>query len=318
MCSCAEIPSIYENRHESWQTTGELIGTGEVSGVGVAIGTESVHDQLSSARLGGRRDWRSGVFGEASFGRVNRTSADLGVRGDHSSVYGDFFSPSLSTNVALSPNLDVHASGGAGFRAPTWTERFYTDPSNQGNPSLQAERFSTVDVGVRAHAGAWRLDVTGFARRAINLIDWVKPIGAPTTAVWEATNVGRATFRGIETTLDLPTIRGFGTSLFADGLSLTSTQGDTLAGKYALRPLTRQAGFRLATPNDHAITAGVDLEAARRASESGYVTGNVRLAWRRDAYRVTFDATNLANAVWLDASGKPAPESRTVCRNRVD
>lgn len=300
-------PSIYENRHASWQTTGDIVGTGEVSGVGVAIGTEAVHDQLSSARLGGRRDWRSGVFGEASFGRGNRTSADVGVRGDHSSVYGDFFSPSLGTNVALTQSVDLHASGGAGFRAPTWTERFYTDPSNQGNADLQAERFSTADLGFRAHAGAWRLDVTGFARRAVNLIDWVRPIGAPSTGVWQATNVGRATFRGIEGTLDLPAIRGFGTSLFADGLSLTATQGDTLSGKYALRPLTRQAGLRISTPSDRAVTARVDLEGARRALESGYVTGNVRIAWNRRAYRVTFDATNLANAVWLDASGKPAP-----------
>jgi vitamin B12 transporter len=300
-------PSVYENRHESWQTTGDVVGTGEVSGVGVAVGLEAVHDQLSSARLGGRRDWRSGVFGEASFGGANRASVDLGVRGDHSSVYGDFFSPSLSTNVALSSSVDVHASGGTGFRAPTWTERFYTDPSNQGNADLRAERFSTGDVGVRAHVGAWRFDVTGFARRATNLIDWVRPVGAPATAVWQATNVGRATFRGIESTLDLPAIRGFGASLFADGLSLTASQVDTLSGKYALRPLTRQAGVRLSTPNDRAVTARVDLEGARRALESGYVTGTARVAWNRGAYRVMLDATNFANAVWLDASGKPAP-----------
>ena len=300
-------PSVYENRHESWETTGDVVGTAKVDGVGIAIGTEAVHDQLSSARLGGRRDWRSAVFGEASVGSPNRASADLGLRGDHSSVYGDFFSPSLSTNVAVASSVDVHANGGTGFRAPTWTERFYTDPSNRGNADLQPERFSTADLGVRAHAGAWRFDVTGFVRRATNLIDWVRPINAPATGVWQATNVGRATFRGIESTLDLPAVRGFGASIFADGLSLTASQGDTLSGKYALRPLTLQAGLRLSTPNDRAITARVDVEAARRALERGYVTGNVRVAWNRGVYRVMVDATNLANAVWLDASGKPAP-----------
>ena len=300
-------PSIYENRHESWQTTGDVVGTGEIGAIGLAVGTEAVHDQLSSARLGGRRDWRSALFGEASVGSPNRASADVGLRGDHSSVYGDFFSPSMSATLRLSPNVDVHASGGAGFRAPTWTERFYTDPSNQGDPDLQPERFSTADLGVRAHAGAWRFDATGFVRRATDLIDWVRPLGGPATAIWQATNVGRATFRGVESTLDLPAIRGFGASIFADGLSLTATQGDTLSGKYALRPLTRQAGVRLSTPSDRAITARLDVEGARRALESGYVTGNVRIAWRRDSYRITFDATNLANAVWLDASGKPAP-----------
>ena len=48
------------------------------------------------------------------------------------------------------------------------------------------------------------------------------------------------------------------------------------------------------------------MELARRAFEKGYVTGNARVTWNRGAYRVSLDALNLANADWLDASGKPA------------
>jgi hypothetical protein len=119
-------------------------------------------------------------------------------------------------------------------------------------------------------------------------------------------NVGDATYRGIESSLDLPAIDGLRASLFADGLSLTSSQGAALIGKYALRPITRQAGVRVSSPREHTITAHVDMELARRASERGYVTGNARVAWNRGAYRVTLDLMNLANADWLDASGRPA------------
>ena len=299
-------PSIYENRHESWQTTGDLVATRAAGPVALALGTEGVHDQLSSARLGAHRDWRAAAFGEATAGSPSSAMADLGLRGDHSSVYGDFFSPSLSASVPLAANVRVHASGGAGFRAPTWTERFYTDPSNQGDPALRPERFWTGDFGAHADEGAWSLDVTGFVRRATNLIDWVKPVGAPATAVWQTMNVGDATYRGIESSLDLPAIDGLRASLFADGLSLTSSQGAALIGKYALRPITRQAGVRVSSPREHTITAHVDMELARRASERGYVTGNARVAWNRGAYRVTLDLMNLANADWLDASGRPA------------
>jgi outer membrane cobalamin receptor len=298
-------PSLYENLHQSWQTTGDLVASRAAGPVVVALGTEGAHDQLSSMRLGAHRDWRAAAFGEATVGDASSAMADLGLRGDHSSVYGDFFSPSVSASAPISPNLHVHASGGAGFRAPTWTERFYTDPANQGNPNLQPERFSTGDVGARADAGAWSFDVTGFARRATNLIDWVKPADAPATALWQTMNVGVATYRGFESSLDLPSIDGARVSLFADGLSLTSSQGAALVGKYALRPITRQAGARLTTPSRHAITARVDLELARRAMESGYVTGNARLAWNRGEYRVALDVLNLTNAAWLDASGLP-------------
>ncbi len=299
-------PSIYENRHESWQTTGDVVATRAAGPVAIAVGTEGVQDQLSSARLGAHRDWRAALFGEATAGNPSSAMADLGLRGDHSSVYGDFFSPSLSASAPIASNVRVHASGGGGFRAPTWTERFYTDPSNQGDPDLMPERFWTGDLGARAEAGDWSLDVTGFVRRATNLIDWVKPAGAAPTAVWQAMNVGDATYRGVESALDLPPVDGLRTSLFADGLSLTSSQGESLVGKYALRPITRQAGVRVSTPSRRAITARVDVELARRAFETGYVTGNARVTWNRGAYRISLDALNLANADWLDASGKPA------------
>ncbi len=300
-------PSIYENRHESWQTTGDVVATRAAGPVAIAVGTEGVHDQLSSARLGAHRDWRTALFGEATAGNPSWAMADLGLRGDHSSVYGDFFSPSLSASAPIMANVGAHASAGAGFRAPTWTERFYTDPSNQGDPDLKPERFWTGDLGARADAGAWSLDVTGFVRRATNLIDWVKPAGAAPTAVWQTMNVGEATYRGIESALDLPAMDGFRTSLFADGLLLTSSQGTSHVGKYALRPITRQAGARVSTPRQRAITARVDMELARRAFETGYVTGNARVTWNRGAYRISLDALNIANADWLDASGKPAP-----------
>ncbi len=299
-------PSIYENRHESWQTTGDIVATRAAGPLAIAVGTEGVHDQLSSARLGAHRDWRAALFGEATAGNRSSAMADLGLRGDHSSVYGDFFSPSLSASAPIVANIRAHASVGAGFRAPTWTERFYTDPANQGDPGLKPERFWTGDLGTRADAGDWSLDVTGFVRRATNLIDWVKPAGAAPTVVWQTMNVGEATYRGVESALDLPAMDGFRTSLFADGLSLTSSHGTSLVGKYALRPITRQAGARVSTPRQRAITARVDVELARRAFEKGYVTGNARVTWNRGAYRVSLDALNLANADWLDASGKPA------------
>jgi hypothetical protein len=87
---------------------------------------------------------------------------------------------------------------------------------------------------------------------------------------------------------------------------VTSSQGASLVGKYALRPITRQAGVKVTTPPQRAMTARVDVELARRAFEKGYLTGNARVTWNRGAYRVSLDALNLANADWLDASGKPA------------
>ena len=104
---------------------------------------------------------------------------------------------------------------------------------------------------------------------------------------------------------------GVRAEVFGDGISLSAAERDSLVGKYALRPMTRQIGARLTSDPERSVSARLEIISARRAAETGYATANVRVSWNGSAYRFTFDAINLANAVWLDASGKPAP-SRAV------
>ncbi|HEY6827288.1 MAG TPA: TonB-dependent receptor, partial [Gemmatimonadaceae bacterium] len=297
-------PALYENRHESWQSTASVAARGAVDGMTTVVGSEFEHDQLSSARLGGRRELREGIFAELA-GAARAVAWNAGARADHSSAYGDFLSPAASAAVDVSDNFRLHASGGAGFRAPTWTERYYVDPSNAGDPNLRVERFSTADAGVRWTSSHLSGDVTMFERNAHDLIDWVRPLGA--TSPWHASNVGTATFHGVEATVRLPELGGVRSEVFGDGISLSADERDSVVGKYALRPVTRQLGARFATDPLRALSARLEVISARRVAEQGYATANVRLSWNASSYRVTIDGINLANASWLDASGKPAP-----------
>jgi vitamin B12 transporter len=300
-------PAVYENHHETWETAGTVSARRDVGRAAIAIGGESAHDQLSSGRLGGRREWRVGAFGEATVA-TSVATANVGLRDDHSSTYGDFFSPTVSAGVQATNQLHLRGNVGLGYRAPTWTERFYTDPSNMGDPGLRPERFGAGELGARVSTNAAAFDLTAFERHATHLIDWVRPAGSPATAVWQATNVGNATYRGIEATVEPRPIAGFTAAVYATGLNFEASEPSNtpIEGKYALRPLTRQIGVRVGTPTSHAISARLEMMEAQRAGESGYVTGNIRLACACDRYRLTLDALNLTNAVWLDASGMPS------------
>lgn len=123
---------------------------------------------------------------------------------------------------------------------------------------------------------------------------------------WRATNVGTATYRGFEAQVQLPTFRRVDYALYANGVTLDASQGAALIGKYALRPLTRQVGMRMAHRITGAADVGADLAEAKRAGEQGYLTGNARLQWQRNGARLAFDVHNLTNAGWRDASGKPS------------
>jgi outer membrane cobalamin receptor len=297
-------PAIYENLHTSWQSTGEVVGRTTLGRAELAVGADVQNAQLTSARLGSHAEWRDAAFMEASAGSASTATLNFGVRGDGSDTYGGFLSPSLAVSAPVADGIRLRASASRGFRAPTWTELYYADPTSLGNSSLVPEQFWSGEAGARfGHAGGLMLDIGAFARNAQNLIDWVKPTAAPATAPWVATNIGDARYRGVEASLAFPAWRGVESALAATGLDFTDSQGSGLKGKYALRPVTEQITARASWTPWAPVRATVELMNARRATEDAYLTGNVRLEWRQQRTRITLDLRNLTNAAWLDASG---------------
>lgn len=304
-------PAIYENRHRSWQSGVAVSARTTVTNAAkLAVGAEAEHDQLSSARLGGRRDWHGAVYGEVA-GNINRhVQVIAGARGDHAAQYGDFLSPSMAVAIASPNDVIIRASGSRGFRAPTWTERFYTDPRNIGSPTLGPERFWNGELGGQYSPEAARsvdltIDVAGFVRRADNLIDWVRPV-ANASAPWNAANVGTGTFRGIEGMLSALLAERVRLALGGSGLAFSDGAAVELVGKYALRPITRQATGSVSLPLTGSMDVTVDVVHARRAREQAYTTMNTRVRWLFARARLLLDASNLANASWLDATGHVA------------
>src|SRR5207248_3177144 len=103
---------------------------------------------LTSNRLGSHAEWREAAFMEVSVGTAASSALNVGVRGDQSNIYGGFLSPSVAAAVPIGDGLRLRASANRGFRAPTWTELYYVDPTSQGNATLVPERFWSGDVGV--------------------------------------------------------------------------------------------------------------------------------------------------------------------------
>lgn len=297
-------PAVYQNLHTSWQSTGEVVARTTIGRAALALGTDADNAQLTSNNLGSHAEWREALFGELELGTSASPTLDIGVRGDASSLYGAFLSPSLAVAIPVADGVRLRASASRGFRAPTWTELYYVDPTSVGNANLVPEQFWSGDAGARiGHTGGVLLDLGVFARDAQNLIDWVKPAGAAPTVPWVATNIGDAQYRGVEASLALPSWRGLEPSFTATGLTFTDVQGNGLNGKYALRPVTEQATARATYLLWKPVRATVELMAAQRATEERYVTGNLRLEWQHERMRVTLDLRNLTNAGWLDASG---------------
>jgi iron complex outermembrane receptor protein len=300
-------PSLYHNRHRSSQSGIEAVARIALAPTVVAaIGAEGSDARLRSERLGDRDEQRGALFAEATVGRAGSARLDAGARIDWSSVNHEFVSPSIGGVLPIGPWTRLRASVSRGFRAPTWTERYYEDPANVGNPDLRPEKFWGGEAGVSLAPGErWSADITGFYRHATDLIDWARPTGGYSYPPWRTTNVARADYRGAELAFHLRQWLGASWSLRGSALDFDSHEVDGLIGKYALRPITRSAGMKVTAPFGRGPLATLDAAYDDRSGEDGHFRLDARLAQRWRDMKIVLDIRNITDADYLDASVKP-------------
>lgn len=300
-----ENPSAYQNRHTSWQTGAELVATHDVSRTAaLALGGEAYDLRLASERLGDRTERRAAAFAEATLGRGRALGANAGARVDWSSEFGATVSPSLAARALVGATA-LRASVNRGHRTPTWTERYYEDPANVGDPTLQPERFWTGELGAATQVAGLRVDGAVFVRQADRLIDWARQNGAATTEPWRTRNVEDATFLGAELRADLPRALGAAWTVRLATLDVDAAAASGYEGKYALRPLTRSASLVASVPLGGALTFGADAGWAGHAGEPLFLRADARLAAAWRGFALTIDVVNLSDADYVDASAKP-------------
>ena len=298
-------PATYQNRHVSWQDGGRAVASGRIDRVGVAAGVEGLHASLESARLGDRNEDRAAGFTELSLGSARKTIGMLGTRLDWSSRTATFFSPGISVATAISPTVRLRGSASRGFRAPTWTEAYYTDPANVANPDLRSETFDMGELGGRATRSWGWLDLGLFARRGKDLIDWTKPASSPTSP-WRSTNLESATFHGAESELGITRLANIEWRVRATGLRFRSTDSDTLIGKYALSPITESVSLQMSPAPVYGVQLSVTTGRARRAREEPYQRVDLRATTVLRGWTLRLDGLNLGDAHYKDAAAQPA------------
>jgi iron complex outermembrane receptor protein len=303
-----EDPEYYHNQHATWQLGGALTGRYALSPlVRLAGGAEYYVDRLRSRTLGDRSERRAAVLAEVAAGEVGRATATVGLRADRYEGRGTFLSPSLAAAWWPAAALRLRASAGRAFRAPTWTERYYRDPANVGDPDLRPERAWTAEAGADAYPlPGVRVGAAAFVRDAEELIDWARPSGEP-TAPWRTRNVQEARYRGLEVEAELQRLLGVRWVARGNWLSVHSTAVAGFTSKYALRPLVEQ--LSLSADRDFAagFTLGVHALRARRVGEDAYLRVDARASYAWRAARLFLDVQNAGDADYPDITGLRAP-----------
>jgi vitamin B12 transporter len=189
-------PEWYHNHHVTRGLLADLeIAQRRSDGWRWAAGVEGAFDEIESSNLGDHDRDRQAIYVEGGRSRGDLSWA-VQLRADHQDPWGWRTNGAVGGRWQMSSGLAVRASAGTSFRAPSFTELWYTSPATVGNPDLAPEEGATVEVGLEGRG--W--SVTAFGRRADPIIDYI--LGDD--GVYRATNVGTVTTTGLEAEIHLP------------------------------------------------------------------------------------------------------------------
>jgi len=324
-------PAIYENNHidGSWQGSlrrTETLPRGTLLFMGLEEDGDSIRSYndsngVTTFALGLHARNRGAGYVDVDLRPAKkRWSLSVGAREEiFSGGAQAVFSPEVAGSLRLANSLKLRATGGYGFRIPTYTDLYYSDPSTLGNANLKPESAWTGDGGADWTPSAKvTLSATGFYSQQHNTIDYVKsatpnpylPAGCPAN-IWCADNLNGLHFAGVEASFTWIPNRSQKVRIEWTALHGAQTALRGLESEYVFNyPVENiHASWSWAMGHDIVLTNAVQL--AERYQQTVYPVWDATLT--RDAWKVRpyLRLTNASNTGYQEITGVNMPP-RTI------
>ena len=266
-------------------------------------------DNINSTKLGVHQRQFAAVSAITRWYPVLSLSIDAGVRFDAHSDFENQIHPVVSAGYFLNDRNKVYASFGTSFRAPSYTDLYYSDPTTVGNPKLKPETGTSYEAGYHFFSGsALQASAAYFYRTQKNLIDYVQFFSGD---IYHAENFSEATIQGAE--LQATWISTRDSSFFR-----SASVGYTFIESELGAANVFRAQYSLTHPKhqiDGAITFGIPFEAlitfgGSYAHRSNYTDqSSFNFTWSRkfDYIDVIIKITNIFNQPYEEIPGIPLP-----------
>ncbi len=186
-------PALYQNFHNSTTFMPEI--TYNVSGElwQLALGMEARKEWIESSNLGNHDRTFYGNYVDIATTPLPGVKVNFGMYRLYSREIGQRLYPGADLLVALlrqkhlgRPQLNFFASWGTGQRLPTFTDLYYSGPSNLGNPNLLPESARTIEMGLRKTGRKIHAQAGIFRRTQQQMIDRIKD---SLTSPWQPVNL---------------------------------------------------------------------------------------------------------------------------------
>jgi iron complex outermembrane receptor protein len=300
-------PSLYTNRHllNSWQ--GGLRRHEDLPLHGIlSYGAEGLGESIRSTNLGVRGRTRGSGYVFYDIRALRRFSLSAGIREE---VYGSgqvATSPSLSAAMWWSSRIKIRGSATRAFRLPSFTDLYYSDPANLGNPNLKPESATSYEAGIdtwlhpRLHTSA-----TVFQRRDTNVIDYVR---ASANDEWQATNFDKLHFTGVEAAVIYEPAAGQRLSASFSALRGVTAGDSILQSKYAFNYPVRAAVVEWRGSILHRVIARTHVGITDRIKRNPYAVWDASAVYAEGHVRPFLEVTNITSTIYQEIPAVAMPK----------
>ncbi|QMV20207.1 TonB-dependent receptor [Granulicella sp. 5B5] len=296
-------PSVYENNHidTSWQGAVRRKETLPLHGAAVFYGLEENADEIDSNSLGDHGRNRGAGYAGFEWTGAKWGTLSAGAREEIFDGGTNVFTPDVAASVRLPRQVKLRASVGRGFRQPTYTDKYYNDPTTKGNADLKPESAWNFDGGADWYASEkLALSFTAFHTAETNTIDYVR---ANALQSWQAENLTGLHLTGTESSVDWRPLAG---QEFRVGLTTV------VGGKGTLNGLQDEYVFNYPVQNASAEWIGrfrnglllrQRIRVVNRIDRSVYPVWDASAAWDKGRVKPYVRATNLSNTDYQEILG---------------
>lgn len=187
--------------------------------------------------------------------RLNLSAGILLHRTGDQELKWEYF-PGIDISYSLSGNLRWFATAGKSLRLPTFTDLYYTGPTNQGNPDLKPEKVNHLESGVKWILKGVNGHTSLYVQKGYNLIDWTKQ---PDESIWKTTNLTNVITSGIQASIsaDFRKLVSSSFPLYAVTAGYNSTRMNKQPNNYVSYYVLDNIRHKLSLSLSHKLTGSI-------------------------------------------------------------
>lgn len=314
-------PAIYRNIHHTNTWDAGIDNVYYASWGTIAAGINFRNENINSTNLGQRNRTNLGAFLEYQK-MWTQLDVNLGLFLNHNSVFGTRVYPGLDVGYRLHPHWRIFFNAGMGQRLPTFTDLYYSGPSNIGNDQLLPEYTTSYELGMKYNKMTTRATASVFYKSGKDFIDWVR---SDTTQAWQVMNFTTLNTWGahldFQHQLDIGTYTQFVlytgyTYLHPEiGMPTDDSKADYLS-QYAVNSLRHQWVTRVSLEIFDGLQVGIGnrwlirdmaTNTPNQPKKTNYDLLDLRVAYQWDRFTVSADVNNVMNIRYIESGVVPLP-----------